>query len=345
MNIRSAELLQNALQNTAENLLRNREIRQTGQLEAQRIAVDNAFRQAQMAHYNQMENRQQDFYNRQQQGEQDRATIEAQNTQRLLQGQGMAQKQGILKVIMQLNATGQLSPAGLKLTNHWLSTDPTMSTTGIQLQAPANPSKNPQHVQSALAQGMDMLQQFRQMAASATDPDSKAQYTKYADDLEQAITHDREGEIDTTRDATGNLVRTTTRTPMTGAAGGTGAVTASDDESGDDASGANAPALPAPLPNGTNSPVTLTPQDLTPVPSMAAAPAAQSVAQVSKPAVSPISKSAGLPNADPARFIPNPQSNAATQTVAVRRPDGTITKIPAAHLKAALQSGYTQLTQ
>ncbi|HTV41606.1 MAG TPA: hypothetical protein VMF08_13575 [Candidatus Sulfotelmatobacter sp.] len=260
MNIRSAELLQNGLQNAAENALRNREIQQAGQLEAQRIAVDNAFRQAQMAHYNQMENRQQDFFNRQQQSAEDRATLEAGNQQRQLQQQGIAQKQGVLKVIMQLNATGQLSPDGLKRVNQWLSTDPQMSPLGMQLQAPANPSKNPQHAQVALLQAMDQLQQFRQLEAGATDPNQKAQWKQYGDDLEQAITHNKQGEVDTTTDANGKVLRTTTRTSLPVQGGPTGIGTKpANDEAGDDAPGTstNTPALPASVPNagaaGTSS--------------------------------------------------------------------------------------------
>ncbi|HUA64889.1 MAG TPA: hypothetical protein VME24_03515 [Alphaproteobacteria bacterium] len=179
MNIRSAELLQNALQNAAENALRNRELQQTGQLEAQRIAVENAFRQAQMEHYNQMENRQQGFYNKMQQDEQDRALLGEQNQARQQQETGLANAQEILKVAMQLNSTGQLSDKGGSQVNGWLSTDPNLSRSGIQLSAPPNPSNDPIHQQTALAGGIALREKYMGIAGNPTaTPDQKADALK-----------------------------------------------------------------------------------------------------------------------------------------------------------------------
>lgn len=184
MNIRSAELLQSSLQNAAQNELRNRELVQSGQLERQRLAVENAFRAAQMAHYNQMENRQQGFYNRIQQEQEDRAILAEQNTARQENQYAAAQKQGALKTIMGLNATGQLTPEGLKRVNHWLTNDPDFGKTGIQLAAPANPDTSPQHMQTALAQGLALRQNVQSMYDTEKDPAKKAEYGKQLEDID-----------------------------------------------------------------------------------------------------------------------------------------------------------------
>jgi hypothetical protein len=184
MNIKSAELLQSALENAAQNELRNRELTQTGQLERQRIAVENAFRAAQMAHYNQMENRQQGFYNKIQQEGEDRAELGEQNVARQQEQNALAQKQNALKTIMALNSTGQLTSDGLKKVNQWLSTDPDFSKTGIQLSAPANPSANPQHIQTALAQGLALRQQVQSAYDGENDPAKKAELGKQLEDID-----------------------------------------------------------------------------------------------------------------------------------------------------------------
>ncbi len=187
MNIKSAELLQGALQNAAENALRNREIQQSGNLEAQRIAVDNAFRQAQMAHYNQVENRQQDFYNREQDQQNARELLDSQNVARQQQLSEMAQSQGILKTILGLNATGQLTSTGIQNANHWLATDPRLSKSGIQIQAPASPSKDPSLRQSALRDWITLRQEWQGRVNSAADPAQRAGAQKILDGIDASV--------------------------------------------------------------------------------------------------------------------------------------------------------------
>jgi len=58
MNIRSAELLNQSLQNAADNIYRNRALAATVQEEAQRNAVEQSFRNAMMQHYANIEEKQ-----------------------------------------------------------------------------------------------------------------------------------------------------------------------------------------------------------------------------------------------------------------------------------------------
>lgn len=218
MNIASAKLLQDSLQNAAENEFRNRELAQTGQLERQRIAVENAFRQAQMAHYNQMENRQQGFYNRMQQEGEDRAMLDSQNIAREQQQNGLAQKQEILRVAMQLNATGQLSDKSRDGVNHWLSTDSDMSKSGIQLAPPPNASTDPGSVQTALAQGIALREKYQSIADTTKDPAQKANALKVIGIIDANLggkgAPQRQDETDTETagtDPAGNATKTITK--------------------------------------------------------------------------------------------------------------------------------------
>ncbi|HEV2327948.1 MAG TPA: hypothetical protein VGY56_04060 [Verrucomicrobiae bacterium] len=131
-----------------------------------------------------MENRQQGFYNRIQQEQEDRAMLAEQNTARQENQYAAAQKQGALKTIMSLNATGQLTPEGLKRVNQWLANDPDFGKTGIQLAAPANPDTSPQHMQTALAQGLALRQNVQSMYDAERDPAKKAEYGKQLEDID-----------------------------------------------------------------------------------------------------------------------------------------------------------------
>ncbi len=187
MNIASAKLLEDSLGQLADNFYRNRALQATMQEEAQRNAIEQSFRQAQMQHYNELEDRQQDFFNRQQQAASDRAALEAQNLQQRLGQQGMIQKQALLKTVMGLNATGQLTDDARKKVNDWLNSDPDLSKTGMQLQPAPNPSKDPGQKQSALVQAVSMIRQLRDQAASTADAATAAQLIKAADDLEDNL--------------------------------------------------------------------------------------------------------------------------------------------------------------
>ncbi|MGH7939516.1 MAG: hypothetical protein ACREFR_00405 [Limisphaerales bacterium] len=274
MNIRSAGLMQSGLQNAAENAMRNRELAQQGELARQNLAIMNAFRQAELERYTRMAERQEEFGEKSAANDQTREILGEQNLAREQQQNALAQKQAMLKTVLGLNATGQLTPSGLKSVNQWLSNDPDMSKTGMQLQAPGNPSDDPGHKSSALVAGIGMLQQLRQQASAATDPAEKAQLGRYADDLEGAIRHGRPNETDTTTDASGKVLRRTTRNFALPAG-------ARADSDGD---GDETPAMPASVPDNGNlwqrltgapvtvpagfetaAPVNLTAQDMTPV--------------------------------------------------------------------------------
>lgn len=191
MNIHSAELLENSLQNAADNLYRNRALAVSMQEEAQRNAIEQSFRNAMMQHYANIEERQEENAGLQEQRLENADNIAAQRQASVLQQQqqqsGIAQKQNFLRTAMQLNATGQLAPEGLKRVNQWLSTDPDLSKTGIQLSAPANPSTDLARAQTALAQAIALRQQYQQMADGATDPRQRDQYSKIVDDIDASL--------------------------------------------------------------------------------------------------------------------------------------------------------------
>ncbi|HEV2453117.1 MAG TPA: hypothetical protein VGY98_02585 [Verrucomicrobiae bacterium] len=176
MNLHSAELLESSLQAAADNLARNRALNASIQEEAQRNAIEQSFRNAMMQHYANIEQRQADTADRQ------AGTIQQQQQQA-----GIAQKQNFLRTAMQLNATGQLSPDGLKRVNQWLSTDPDMSRTGIQLSAPSNPSNDPAHQQTALANALALRQQYQSKFDGEPDPNKKSQYGKVLDDIDASL--------------------------------------------------------------------------------------------------------------------------------------------------------------
>ena len=190
MNIASAELLQNSLQNLGKTFQQSRaqgaeEEYRTAQLEQQgrRTDVDEAFRNAQMAHYNQMEK----DNSRRADAQEERAGA-AQDQQGTAQDQqAVAQKQDLLKSVMGLNATGQLTDDARTKVNKWLSTDEHFSATGMQLQAPTNPKTNPNFKQSALTQAVSTIQNYRDLAGQTEDPGEADGYNHLADLLEKNL--------------------------------------------------------------------------------------------------------------------------------------------------------------
>lgn len=184
MNIRSAELLNQSLQNAADNIYRNRALAATMREEMARNAVEQSFRNAMMRHYTNIEQKQADAADRQ-------AGVQQQEQQQ----SGIAQKQDFLKAAMQLNATGQLSPAGLKRVNDWLSSDPDLSRTGIQLSTPANPSADPNHREMALANALGLRQQYQDKYDAETDPGKRAEYGKVLEDIDASLGGKRSGNV------------------------------------------------------------------------------------------------------------------------------------------------------
>lgn len=218
MNIASAKLLQDSLQNAAENVLRNRQLKQAGELAAQRNAVEQSFRNAMMQHYNQMEERQQGFYNKMQQEDQERGVLGEQNIAREQQQNALAEKQNILRVAMQLNATGQLTDKSRDGVNHWLSTDSDMSKSGIQLAPTPNASTDPGSIQTALAQGIALREKYQSIADTAKDPAQKANALKVIGIIDANLggkgAPQRQDETDTETagtDPAGNATRTITK--------------------------------------------------------------------------------------------------------------------------------------
>lgn len=112
MNIRSAELLQNSLQNAAENILRNRELQQTAALEAQRNAVEQSFRNAMMRHYANIEEKQAEAAGLQEQRleNEDDAVEKKYGVMQAIQDGKDAQQQ-IMQGLQGLSLDQKLSPA------------------------------------------------------------------------------------------------------------------------------------------------------------------------------------------------------------------------------------------
>jgi hypothetical protein len=190
MNIASAELLQNALQNLGNTFQKSRaqdaeeEWRQSQTDTAnRRTDVDQAFRNAQMAHYNQMET----DASRRADAQEQRADAQSDQASAAQDQQALAGKQGMLKSAMGLNATGQLTDDSRTQVNKWLATDPHFSVTGMQLQAPPNPATNPTLKQSALVQAVGTIKNYRDMASQTEDPDEADSYGHLADLLEKNL--------------------------------------------------------------------------------------------------------------------------------------------------------------
>lgn len=99
-------------------------------------------------------------------------------------GARMKNKIGMFHAIAALNTTGDLSDAGRKEFNDWLSNDDDFGSTGIQLQAPNNP-KNAKKA-SALEATVAAIKNYRDMAANATGDDAK-DFNHYADLLESNL--------------------------------------------------------------------------------------------------------------------------------------------------------------
>jgi hypothetical protein len=191
---------------------------QTGELERQRLGVEQSFRNAMMQHYNQMEERQQGFYNKMQQEDQERGVLGEQNIAREQQQNALAEKQNILRVAMQLNATGQLTDKSRDGVNHWLSTDSDMSKSGIQLAPPPNASTDPGSIQTALAQGIALREKYQSIADTTKDPAQKANALKVIGIIDANLggkgAPQRQDETDTETagtDTAGNATKTITK--------------------------------------------------------------------------------------------------------------------------------------
>ena len=112
MNIRSAELLNQSLQNAADNIYRNRALAASMQEEAQRNAVEQSFRNAMMQHYANIEQKQSDAAALQEQRLQneDDATEKKYGVMQAIQAGKDAQQQ-IMQGLQGLSVDQKLSPA------------------------------------------------------------------------------------------------------------------------------------------------------------------------------------------------------------------------------------------
>lgn len=284
MNLASAKLLNDSLQNLADNFYRERALEQTGKLEAQRLAVEQAFRDAMMQHYADIEQRQADTADKQA-GMMDKQV--AQGT--------MAQKQDLLKTVMGLNATGQLTDSGRDAVNKWLATDPDLGKTGMQLQASPSPSTDPSHQQSALVQAVGMYQQLLTQAANTSDPAQAAIYSRVADALADNLPA-------AVKSIPGNRYQGRARQQ----AGMDDPASPTADSSGDGVS--SSAATPAGVP-AVGGPVTLTPQDLTPATRYPAPPASHINFLQANPGFAPQFDAKYGPGASSQYLTPQPQAS------------------------------------
>jgi hypothetical protein len=184
MNRQDLELLNQSIANLGDSLARRRQMEMEAQFrqqqlanEAKRTAVDQAFREAQMAHESRLEDAADRRADAADQHQQDWEAAQQQNS-------GAALKQNLLQAVMSLNGTGQLSDDGRAKVNQWLTSDPDLSKIGIQLTAPPNPSQDASHRRSALVQVANSIQQYRKAAAASQDPQDAALYNHTADLLE-----------------------------------------------------------------------------------------------------------------------------------------------------------------
>src|SRR6266446_2451509 len=172
MNYRDVAVLNDSLDSLSSNLLKQKMLReqaierqaQTG-LASQRLATDQAFREAQQKHYNNMESKQAEAANL----AQTRAQI--------------ADKSGTLRAIMQLNTAGQLSD--VTPVNDWLSTDPHFAPTGIQLRKSEKPL--PQAGQNSAAQLAQQRNLWFQKVKDATTDEDRAEAQSTYDVLDKVF--------------------------------------------------------------------------------------------------------------------------------------------------------------
>jgi hypothetical protein len=169
MNYHDVELLNNAENNFANSQMQRRQIAAQQQMEMERLALEREIQntaqqryEAQGQHYAQVEANQ---------GKNNAAAI----------------KQEYLKTVMGANATGQMDDAAREQVNKWLASDPDFGGTGLQLAKPTFDNSNPQGKQAAVTQMVQTVQKYRDMAASATDPDQADQYNHLADLIENNL--------------------------------------------------------------------------------------------------------------------------------------------------------------
>jgi hypothetical protein len=353
MNIRSAELLNQSLQNAADNIYRNRALAASMQEEAQRNAVEQSFRNAMMQHYANIEQKQADAAGLQEQRleSDDKATEEKYGVIQAIQDQKDAQ-QRVMEGLQGLSLDKALSPMQKTL---YLR----QSIDSMQPQGKAAFLQNPQI--NALYQGQGdwnavagLVQQHQAQAGKLNansrfssagdnamfDKESGVAPQQIANAAAQAdpfVPKDPDtgkpalpvtvNPVDAQRmgQLAGQLAAAGLPGPIPTAAGlifGTNATLKPNLTPGTSGAGNN--------PTTTNS-FTLTPGGI----SQDALANAQNA-----PGGSDILKSFGIGQPDA-----QPQPGQPTGTVRVQHPDGTTGTIPATNLNTALQQGFKLLTQ
>jgi hypothetical protein len=366
MNIRSAELLNQSLQNAADNIYRNRALAASMQEEAQRNAVEQSFRNAMMQHYANIEQKQAGLQEQRLESE-DKATEEKYGVIQAIQDQKDAQ-QRVMEGLQGLSLDKALSPMQKTL---YLR----QSIDSMQPQGKAAFLQNPQI--NALYQGQGdwnavagLVQQHQAQTGKANansrfssagdnamfDKESGAAPQQIANAAAQAdpfVPKDPDtgkpalpvtvNPVDAQRmgQLAGQLAAAGVPGPIPTAAGlifGTNAtlkpnLTPGTGSNGNNTTTTNSFTL-APggisqdaLANAQNAPGGSDILKSFSIPQMQPQPAA-----VATSAVSPSAVTQNIP----------PQTNG---RVRVQRPDGTITTIPAVHLNAALQYGYKPMPQ
>jgi hypothetical protein len=350
MNIRSAELLNQSLQNTADNLYRNRALAASMQEEAQRNAVEQSFRNAMMQHYANIEQKQAEAAGLQEQRleNEDNAVGKKYGVMQAIQDGKDAQQQ-IMQGLQGLSLDQKLSPA--QKTQYLRQSIDSM-------QAPAKTAflQNPQI--NALYQGQgdwdaiaNLVRQHQAVTrANGNGLGSKfsiagdnAEFDRQANQAPQQIANaTAQADPNVPKDAdTGKPVLPVTVNPRDA------------QRMGLLAGKLAAAGVPGPIPTaagltfGTNATVQPnitpgTPPGNNTTNSFTLAPGG-----ISQDALANVQNAPGGPAILNSFGLNQSSSSSSSQTgnVRVQRPDGTITTIPAAHLRAALQYGYKQLTQ
>lgn len=186
--VQNTELLNNAFGNLADTIMRQR----MAQQENARYGQERQDRMAQQAIENQFRQKELDTQAKSADALANYRTAEGTAaTDKTKQAEDVArvkQKQAFLHAAMSLNATGQMDEETRKEFNDWLSSDPDMSATGMQIQKPVNPKTGQKN--SALEATVSAIKQYRAQAMAAEtggDTDAATENNHYADLLEKNL--------------------------------------------------------------------------------------------------------------------------------------------------------------
>ena len=356
MNIKSAELLNQSLQNAADNIYRNRALAATTQEEAQRNAVEQSFRNAMMQHYANIEQKQAQAADIQEQRlkNEDDAVEKRYGVQQAMQAVADAQAQ-MTQGLQELSLDTKLSPS--QKTQYFresIDSQPQYKTQFLQ-----NPMWNAlyqgQGDWDAVASAVTQYRATKNGKLGTINPGDNADFGREASRAPQRLANAiAQADPSVPKDPdtgkptlpvtanpadaqrmgvlAGQLAAAGIASPIPTAAGLIFGTNATVRPNISPASPGTGSAGSVPGNNGSATGTTTNSFTLMP-------------GGISQDALANVQSSPGGPAILKSFGLSQPQGAPASGRVTVRRPDGAVTTIPAQHLNAALQFGYKPITQ